>query len=108
MIRFSESLWTDLQQIRRFLFTRMYRAPSVMAKRAEVTVVVEKLFALFMEQPELMPAHWQADPAASDRSETVRARHVSDYIAGMTDRFALQEHARLFGAMLPGLSRAGT
>ncbi len=108
VIRFSDALWADLQQIRAFLFARMYRAPSVMRKRDEVTVVVEKLFALFMQEPERMPGHWQADLAASDGSDTALARLVSDYIAGMTDRFALQEHARLFGAMTADFSRSGT
>ncbi len=93
VITFSDALWTDLKTIRAFLFKNMYRAPSVMAKRAEVTEVVEDLFPLFLSRPDLMPDRWQADLAKAD--ETARARRVSDYIAGMTDRFALQEHARL-------------
>ncbi len=93
VIKFSDALWADLKEIRAFLFTRMYRAPSVMKKRAEVTAVVEALFPLFMQRPELMPARWQTRLQNVD--ETTLARTVSDYIAGMTDRFALQEHARL-------------
>ena len=69
---------------------------SVMEKRAEVTQVVEYLFPLYMSQPDLLPRNWQNDIAAAD-TETALARLVSDYIAGMTDRFALQEHARLTG-----------
>ncbi|MEP4198223.1 MAG: deoxyguanosinetriphosphate triphosphohydrolase [Aliishimia sp.] len=97
VIQFSDALWAELKEIRTFLFTHMYRAPSVMLKRAEVTVVVEKLFALFLDQPDLMPDHWAADIDAARGQPTQIARIVSDYIAGMTDRFALQEHARLFG-----------
>ncbi len=93
VIAFSDALWSDLKAIRAFLFTRMYRAPSVMVKRAEVTAVVEALFPLFMERPALMPARWQTQLQHAD--ETTLARAVSDYIAGMTDRFALQEYARL-------------
>ncbi len=93
VIKFSDALWADLKEIRAFLFTRMYRAPSVMEKRAEVTEVVEALFPLFMQRPDLMPARWQTRLRHVD--ETTLARTVSDYIAGMTDRFALQEHARL-------------
>jgi dGTPase len=95
VIRFSDQMWADLRQIRTFLFQRMYRAPSVMIKRAEVTQVVEDLFPLFLENPELLPCHWarQIDEAAKDR--TALARMVADYIAGMTDRYALQEHQRL-------------
>ncbi len=96
VIRFSPDLWRDLKAIRAFLFKRMYRAPSVMAERARVTVVVKALFPLFLADPGLMPADWQADIAAAD-DETAMARVVSDYIAGMTDRFALQEYMRLVG-----------
>lgn len=96
VIRFSDALWADLQQLRAFLFARMYRAPSVMEKRAEVTCIVEELFPFFMAEPQNLPQAWQADIEAAD-SETALARLVSDYIAGMTDRYATQEHARLIG-----------
>ena len=96
VIRFSKKLFMELKSIRSFLFTRMYRAPSVMAERARVTEVVNFLFPLFLDQPGLLPAEWQADVArAEDR--TALARIVADYVAGMTDRFALQEYARLSG-----------
>ncbi len=94
MIRFSKRLYMDLKAIRSFLFERMYRAPSVMAERARVTRVIEDLFPLYMARPELLPAEWHADVAAA-RGETDLARLVLDYVAGMTDRFALREHARL-------------
>lgn len=97
VILFSPALWSDLQDIRAFLFTSMYRAPSVMQKRKEVTQVVEDLFPLFLAQPDLLPKRWQAEVARAD-SEKVLARMVSDYIAGMTDRYALQSHARLMGS----------
>jgi len=96
VVQFSSGLWADLKVIREFLFTRMYRAPSVVVMRLEVTAVVEDLFPLFMRQPELLPEDWRADVAMAD-SDTALARIVADYIAGMTDRFALQEHKRLLG-----------
>ena len=96
IIRFSKPLYQDLKAVRSFLFHRMYRAPSVMAVRAEVTRMVDDLFPLFMKQPDLLPQEWQGDvQAAAD--EIQLARVVADYVAGMTDRFAIQEHARLFG-----------
>ncbi|MAM24261.1 MAG: deoxyguanosinetriphosphate triphosphohydrolase [Rhodobacteraceae bacterium] len=98
VIRFSDPIWRDLRDIRRFLFERMYRAPSVMAKRAEVTQVIEVLFPLFLDRPDLLPRHWVKEIAAAGTDRQALARMVADYIAGMTDRFALQEHARLFGA----------
>lgn len=96
VIRFSEGLWAQLREIRAFLFTRMYRAPSVMEVRARVSRVVEELFPIYLNDPRQMPRHWHGDiEAAAD--ETELARIVSDYISGMTDRFALQDHARLTG-----------
>ena len=98
VIQFSPALWADLQEIRAFLFTNMYRAPSVMEKRAEVTQVVEDLFPLFLDDPDLLPRRWRNDVAVAQHDRQQLARIVSDYIAGMTDRFALQEHGRLCGA----------
>ncbi|MBL9047825.1 MAG: deoxyguanosinetriphosphate triphosphohydrolase [Tabrizicola sp.] len=96
IIRFSKPLYQDLKAVRSFLFHRMYRAPSVMAVRAEVTRMVDGLFPLFLLNPSLLPAEWQADVQAAT-SEKLLARVVADYVAGMTDRFAIQEHARLIG-----------
>ena len=96
VIRFSKPLYQELKAIRAFLFTRMYRAPSVMAERARVTEVVNGLFPLFMAKPGLLPEEWQADVTAVG-DETGLARIVADYVAGMTDRFALAEAGRLLG-----------
>ena len=82
--------------IREFLFHRMYRAPSVVEMRAEVTDVIRDLFPAFMEHPGQLPRQWRND-VEEVSSETELARIVSDYIAGMTDRFALQCHQRLIG-----------
>lgn len=96
VVQFSDDLWAQLKEIRAFLFSRMYRAPSVMKVRAEVGKVVEDLFPIYLNDPKQMPVRWHDDiEAAGD--ETALARIVSDYIAGMTDRFALQDHARLTG-----------
>ena len=96
VIRFSKPLYQELKAVRSFLFHRMYRAPSVMEVRGRVTQVVDGLFPLFMAKPALLPPEWQADVAAA-ADEAALARVVADYVAGMTDRFAIQEHARLFG-----------
>ena len=99
IIRFSKPLYQELKAIRSFLFHRMYRAPSVMEVRAKVTQVVQDLFAAFVSNPELLPDEWQdALRAAQDPVEL--ARVIADYVAGMTDRFAIQEHARLCGGAL--------
>ncbi|WP_050527269.1 deoxyguanosinetriphosphate triphosphohydrolase [Pseudorhodobacter aquimaris] len=95
VIRFSKPLYQELKAIRSFLFTRMYRAPSVMKERARVTSALRDLFPLYMSHPETLPEEWREDVARAD-TQTLLARIVADYVAGMTDRFALQEHARLF------------
>ncbi len=96
IIRFSDALWRDLEMIRGFLFERMYRAPSVVQMRAEVTEVIEALFPFFLANPDRLPKQWRKDVDEA-KGEVALARIVSDYIAGMTDRFALQCHARFIG-----------
>ncbi len=99
VIRFSKPLYQELKAIRSFLFHRMYRAPSVMAVRSKVTQVVQDLFTAFMADPSLLPEEWEhAVQACTDQTEL--ARTVADYVAGMTDRFAIQEHGRLCGGAL--------
>ena len=94
VIRFSKPMFQELKVVRSFLFTRMYRAPSVMIEREKVTQVINDLFPLFMQKPTLLPENWRSEIALAT-DETALARLVADYVAGMTDRFALQEHKRL-------------
>ncbi|UYV39407.1 deoxyguanosinetriphosphate triphosphohydrolase [Rhodobacteraceae bacterium D3-12] len=96
MVQFSPALWGDLKTIRAFLFERMYRAPSVVKMREMVTGVVQDLFPLYLEKPELLPDLWRADVERAQDDQAL-ARIVADYISGMTDRFALQQHERLCG-----------
>ncbi len=96
MAAFSSAMAGKIVQLREFLFRRMYRAPSVMEKRAEVAEVLRALFPLYMNDPSLLPAEWQAGIAVAG-SDAALARLVADYVAGMTDRFALAQHARLVG-----------
>ncbi|MFK7753619.1 MAG: deoxyguanosinetriphosphate triphosphohydrolase, partial [Sedimentitalea sp.] len=97
LIRFSKGVFDDLKVIRAFLFDRMYRAPSVIVMRHEVTHVVNDLFPYFIAHPDQLPKQWRKDVEEAT-GETALARIVSDYISGMTDRFALQEHARLIAS----------
>ena len=95
MVRFSDQVFADLKEVRALLFTRMYRAPRVVETRAIVTNVVNDLFPHMMAHPEQLPRQWQAEVRAA-QDDTTLARLVCDYIAGMTDRFALQTHRRIF------------
>jgi len=103
-IRFSDKLFRELKVIRQFLFTRMYRADRVVAMRAEVTEVVRDLFTLFMDTPGHLPDEWREDVARAEDTDAL-ARIVADYVAGMTDRFALQEHSRLLGSDMARFTR---
>ena len=96
IIRFSKPLYQNIKAIKSFLFTRMYRAPSVVEERASVTAMLNDLFPLFLNDPAQMPEHWGIEARAA-RDETERARLVLDYVAGMTDRFAIAEWRRLCG-----------
>lgn len=95
MVRFSDQVFADLKEVRAFLFTRMYRASRVVETRAIVTDVVNDLFPHMMAHPDQLPRQWQAEVRAA-QDDTTLARLVCDYIAGMTDRFALQTHRRIF------------
>ncbi|MDE0851024.1 deoxyguanosinetriphosphate triphosphohydrolase, partial [Yoonia sp.] len=92
VIQFTPEIWTDLKVIRQFLFERMYRAPAVIEMRIEVTEIVNSLFPFFIENPQELPKQWRKDVDAAP-DHVALARIVADYIAGMTDRFAIQEHA---------------
>lgn len=94
IIRFSKPLYQNLKAIKQFLFRRMYRAPSVVVERKRVTELLNGLFPLFLHEPQHMPDQWQAMAKAAP-GEVERARVVLDYVAGMTDRFAISEARRL-------------
>ena len=79
------------RDIKAFLIARMYRHPSVKKVRGEADAIVRRLFKAYMSDPSAMPPEW-----AAKADGQARARAVADYIAGMTDRFAIAEHARLF------------
>jgi dGTPase len=99
VVRFSEGTFAELQEIRAFLYRRMYRQWGVQRMRRKAKIVVCELFDIFTEAPQLMPDEWNQQ-AAKCSTETERARVVTDYIAGMTDRFALQEHRKLTDPMV--------
>ncbi|WP_370880083.1 deoxyguanosinetriphosphate triphosphohydrolase [Labrys monachus] len=94
LIRFSEAIGSADRGIKGFLYPNMYRHERVMRVRAQAADVVRRLFRRLFEDIGLMPAEWREGMA--DAGEDRRARRVADYIAGMTDTFAIEEHRRLF------------
>jgi dGTPase len=97
MVAFSAATKAIDRTIKDFLFQNMYRHPQIVRVRGAAAGVVGDIFAAFLRDPALMPDEWAAAAAAlAPADEARRARLVCDYIAGMTDRYALIEHARLF------------
>ncbi len=94
LVQFSDPMMADLGVLRRFLFERMYRHYRVNRTRSQARRILADMFQLFMAEPEVMPTEWGLLAATSDQHR--RARAVCDYIAGMTDRYAIEEHRKLF------------
>ncbi|QKV17747.1 deoxyguanosinetriphosphate triphosphohydrolase [Oricola thermophila] len=94
MAEFSPEMASLERELKDFMFANMYRHPDVMRVRAQAEEIVRGLFAAFMAQPEKMGGHWSEQLSQVD--EPALARRVADYLAGMTDTFALSEHRRLF------------
>ena len=94
MVQFSDAMLADLGVLRAFLYQRMYRHYRVNRTRSQARRILAEMFQLFMAEPEVMPTVWAAKAEADDPHR--RARAVCDYIAGMTDRYAVQEHRKLF------------
>jgi dGTPase len=94
LVAFSRDMAEDLSALRAFLMERMYRHWKVNRTRSQARRILAEMFQLFMIEPDVLPTEWFA--RAQKRDEAGRARVVCDYIAGMTDRFAIEEHRRLF------------
>jgi dGTPase len=93
VIAFSEGMQRNDKALKAFLFERMYRHWRVNRMTSKARRVVQELFRVLVAEPQCLPNEWrqEADGAGTPRS----ARVVADYIAGMTDNFALDEHRRL-------------
>jgi dGTPase len=95
MVALSPLMVEAERDLKRFLFANMYRHARVFGVWARARDAISRLFPAFLENPALMPAEWTA--FAEGRDEDARAVVVADYIAGMTDRYALQEVKRIAG-----------
>jgi dGTPase len=94
LVAFSPELAEDLARLRAFLYERMYHHWKVNRSRSQARRILAEMFVLFLSEPEVLPGEWYARLRALD--EAGRARVICDYIAGMTDRYAIEEHRRLF------------
>jgi dGTPase len=82
--------------IKAFLKQRMYRHPRVMRVMDEAETIVRDLFARYSGDPAALPTEWLPEGGKNRETEAERARKIGNFIAGMTDRFAITEHIRLF------------
>ena len=92
LVQFSAEMRAQSSALKRFLFANLYRHPQVVDTTAQARQVVRELFAAYLDRPA------ELRPSFAERPD--RERAVADYIAGMTDRFALREHERLTGQRL--------
>jgi dGTPase len=94
VVAFSPAIAEAERTIKRFLETRMYRHARIQRVMNDAAGVVRDLFARYSAHPNDLPEEWQEGLVGAD--DATRARHIADFIAGMTDRYALAEHTRLF------------
>lgn len=97
-IAFSDGLGGEIGALKAYLFDRVYRHPRVMKVMGEAEQVVSDLFQRYLAEPELLHDAWRT--AAGERKGRKLARLVADFVAGMTDRMAMDEHRRLFDVSL--------
>lgn len=98
MVAFSPGMARKVEELRSFLHQRMYKHYTVMRVRNKVEHIISDLFKAFLDKYTLLPDHWQrrVEEAGGLTDDSARARIVCDYIAGMTDRYAIREHEKLF------------
>jgi dGTPase len=94
MAAFSDGMAPKVKALKNFMFARMYRHPHVMGSMSRAQAVIAELFDAFNGDPAKLPPDWAKACGAPGDASTVSV--VRDYIAGMTDNFALQEYARVF------------
>jgi dGTPase len=99
IVGFSAEMRENDRALKRFLFQRMYRHWRVNRMSSKARRVIQDLFGLYLAEPECLPGEWRDQTAGPDDPRT--ARVAADYLAGMTDRYALDEHHRLFDTYAP-------
>ena len=97
VIAMSQARQAEVAGLKAYLFANVYRHPRVMHVVAGAESIVRDLFARYMEAPEEMSEGWK-DAAGASAGAGARADVAADFVAGMTDRFAISEHRRLFDA----------
>ncbi|MEA3390203.1 deoxyguanosinetriphosphate triphosphohydrolase [Sphingobium sp. CCH11-B1] len=94
LVCFSPELTAQERDLKRFMYATLYHHPDQLAAADKARVIVADLFRAYQADPALMPPEWRDDCALD---EPVRSRHIADFIAGMTDRYAEKRHAEIYG-----------
>lgn len=95
LIRFSPQMRAETTALKRFLYANLYRHFQVNRMRVKASRIVRELFDAFMTDPVLLPNDYQVE-GEGEEMRMQQARKIADYIAGMTDRYAIREHRRIF------------
>jgi dGTPase len=96
LITFSESMKREAALLKRFLHENLYQHYQVNRMTSKARRIISELFSAFMQEPMLLPPDYQVAMGGRADKMPAQARKVADYIAGMTDRYAMREHRRLF------------
>lgn len=96
LVAFSPELAAQERDLKRFMYATLYHHPEQLAAADRARVIVTDLFHAYQQQPGLMPDEWRDD---CGMAEPDRSRHIADFIAGMTDRYAEKRHAEIFGSV---------
>jgi dGTPase len=92
LIRFSDKMRAETTALKRFLHANLYRHYQVNRMRVKASRIVRELFEAFMAEPVLLPPDYHVKSGDAAK----QARKIADYIAGMTDRYAIREHRRIY------------
>jgi dGTPase len=101
MAGFSEEMAAEERALKAFMYQTLYLHPEQVATAQKARAVIARLFAAYRAAPERLPPSWLA---GLPLEEPARSRHIADFMAGMTDKYAIEAHARLFGERPEGLS----
>jgi dGTPase len=93
LVGFSAEMRDEERRLKRFLYARMYDSPPVAAVRDAVQPVVAGLYRAYLQDPSLLPLPWRVD----GQDAVGAARTIGDYVAGMTDRFAIAQYRQHVG-----------
>ncbi len=96
LAHFSSGMREAERELKRFMYANLYHHPSQLAAADAAHTVVAGLFAAYRDDPRLMPAEWAE---ALPEAEPARSRHIADFIAGMTDRYAIAHYRQLVGTI---------